>query len=305
MTKCWRDPRWNNVWNNWKDIPVEFRAALVWSFLTTGPRTKHEYPKIFMAMEQWKFSRHAVFLELEIDWMYGNLRVLCDRIEDIDIFRGLSLFFGGKAGNAKSIRDRFTRSKFNLKAMEMLDLVKKEQRDFQETWAWMDAWFLRRKQATKPPPLLTCLAKESERTWHQARVLAKNLDPLALKGPVSSKDAPRIHLGRSFPIDVAGQEIQKTVRSVEGLHGPAMIWGYVLHTPEPEIPYDPFPVHVSTWDPDFNRRWLNRPILHQADAFIGGSEDGLADLPLELGLAVDQLKKPNRPDSPMAHLVMA
>ena len=304
MRKVWKDARWNGKWDDWKDIPIELRAALVWSFLTTGPKTKNEYSKIFMAMEQWRYSRHAIFLELEIEWMFNAIKKLCPRIEEIDIYRSLSLFFNKKPGKAASIRDRFTRSKINSKVLEMLYISKKMQRDLSSSWEWMDDWYLNRKDDTNPPEFLIWLNQEQDRIASQKSVLSKSLSATALKGPSGSRNAPLLHLGRSFPIEVSGQEIQKTIRAVEGPAGKAMIWGYVLQEQEPDIPYEPFPMHVSDWDSSFNQRWLERRILHDADALLGGEENGLTDFPLELGLAIDQLRKPNRKDSPMSHLVL-
>ena len=305
MRKTWKDSRWNGKWNDWKDIPIELRAALAWSFLNTGPKTKNEYSKIFMAMEQWRYSRHAVFLELEIEWMYNSIKTLCNTIEDIDIYRCVSIFFNKKPGNATSIRDRFTRSKINSKVLEMLDVSKKVQRDIGCSWGWMDDWYLKRKNDSNQPEFMNWLGQEQDRIARQKGVPSRFLPTTALKGPSGSKIAPLLHLGRSFPIEVSGQEIQKTIRAVEGPTGKAMVWGYVLLEPEPDIPYEPFPTHVSDWDSSFNQRWLERRILHDTDALLGGEENGLKDFPLELGLAIDQLRKPDRKDSPMSHLVLS
>jgi len=304
MPITWKDSRWNGEWKDWKKIPIELRAALIWSFLNTGPKTKNEYTKIFMAMEQWRYSRHAVFLELEIEWMFNSIKTLCDRIEDIDIYRCISIFFNKKPGKATSVRDRFTRVKINSKILEMLYTSKNTRHNLTSSWEWMNDWYLKRNIDSNPPEFLHWLRQEQDRISKQKGVSSKSLSETALKGPDDSKEAPLLHLGRSFPIDVSGQEIQKTIRAVQGPTGKAMIWGYVLHEPEPGIPYEPFPTHVSDWDSSFNQRWLERRVLHEADAILGGEKDGLTDFRMELGLATDQLRNPNRKDSPMSHLVL-
>ncbi|WP_257309740.1 hypothetical protein [Geothrix fuzhouensis] len=304
MTKVWKDPRWNKQWLEWDDIPSEFRAALIWAFLTTGPETKDEFAKMFIAMEQWKYSRFKIFLELEILWINNTLDMLCDDIEGIDICRGISMFFSKKLGNEYSIEDRINLKKVNLVTPEMLKKIDIKKRDLSSSWNWMDSWFLKCHEKENSVSFLEWVPQELDRISKQDRV-PKSQSTLSIRQKSSETEQHALlHLGRSFPIDTSGQEIQKTIRVVEGPEGPAMTWGYILRDIEPEIPYSPFPVYVSDWDADFNSRRFKHLLLREDDAFIGGKSGGLVDFPKDLRSAADLLRRRNRLESPMSHLVL-
>jgi hypothetical protein len=313
-TKHWADPRWNNRWLSWGMIPVELRAALTWAFLTSGPQTKEEFEQIITIFEQWRYSVFSILLELEIKWMHDSIKQVCCDIENIDIYRCISLFFGAKPGGERSVSGRFLNDKKKQNGLFMLENWELSKRNIDRSWEWMDEWYF--KTAQQRPCFTEWVNQELESISNQKCAYLKPSNEHKTPNKNSRNYAPLLHLGRCFPIGVNGQEIQKTIRSPQMLdksdigmrETETMIWGYILHDVEPGIPYDPFPTNVSNHDPNYNLYRLSMKTYIDSDAYIGGRDcdrnidNGLIDFPLELRLAADTLRRPNRPSSPMSHL---
>jgi hypothetical protein len=328
------DDRYRKRWKEWRNIPVEFRAVIIWAFLNSGPRTKADYSTLFMAMEQWNYYKIDILFELEIQWMYESIIQLCPDISDVCVFEGLSIFLNRKAGDIENIERRFKEYRKITVTSEMIKNLMVKPMMTKEFWSWMNYWYLNERNIETEmhptnvapiDPLEPVLLPKHEKKAGWPRSLPgfpewiqRELEMIskqnAIHGApnrrkpankdVCSAELPVIHGGRVFPFNASGQEIEKTILAMEVGGRSVMVWGYRLLEFEPDVPYTPFASHFSPRDSDDHARKLQSAMFRESDWIVGGEEDGLTDLPAVLNETVRVLKRPNRDRSPLSHLVI-
>ncbi len=253
-----------------------------------------------LAMEQWDYSRFAVFRELEIRWMTKKIEDKCPEMNDAILDQGLVICLNIGSSHL-TLKDRRPKNTPKHKYLTMIKSLNKNNKRVQEAWEWMEAWYVLNQQKKSAIEFEDWFSNqldrisEWEKNWPSVFPDAAN--------PLFNENFPFLHQGRAFPIDTAGTEIQKTLRLVPNAHKVANAWGYVLKNLEPEIPFDPFPYYPPLVDPDWYRWFLSQDFIHDELSFIGGPT-GLVDYAYEMREAEKILRMPKRKESPMSKIVL-
>jgi hypothetical protein len=298
--RSWPASNWNGLWKKWSDIPCEYRALLLWGFLTSGPIEKEEYFQVMLALEQWDYSRFSVFREFEIKWITAKIQNKCPEMNYKFLDLAIVIFLNiGSSG--LTLKDRRTVNTPRHKDLNMIKSLNLNSDKFNKSWEWMESWYVKNhnKQCTiEFEEWFSCEINRINEWENQWPSVFPDLASLPF-----NPDFPFLHQGRSFPIDASGTEIQKTIRLVPSAPRPSNAWGYILRTPEPEIPHDPFPYYPPLIDKDWYRWFLSQDFIHEWTSYVGGPS-GLLDYAHEMREAEKVLRKPNRQDSPMSKIVL-
>lgn len=299
--KSWPATGWHGLWTKWGEIPCEFRALLIWSFLTSGPVEKEDYFKVMLAMEQWDHSRFSVFNELEIKWMTEAIQKVCPQMNATILDQGIVMFLNIGSSHL-TLKKRRSGKLEKHKQLAMINSLNLSSKKMDKVWEWMESWYAMNTGKNCNMEFEIWFSKEIERIneWEKAWPV---VFPDSSDKPFNEK-FPFLPQSRAFPIDMAGTEIQKTIRLVPNANKVATSWGYILNNPEPEIPYDPYPYFSPLVDPEWYGWFLSQDFIHGQLAFVGGPT-GLIDYAREMREAERILKTPKRRESPMSKIMLA
>lgn len=291
-----KDPRWKGPWRSWTDIPIEMRAGLVWAFLTSGPDSKEDYLKLFMAMELWEYSKYSILKEFEIQWMNKKISSLCPDMSFPDRCRAISIFMNN-AGNYDNVQDHLDRP-HQFQILNKINNLNIEDKTLIRAWEWMEEFYLGAERDSPCPPFLEWIGLELNRISNQ------EFNPFkSIKMVEKLSNSPHLHMGRVFPIDRNALQIQKTLQRIIINGKEATAWGYRLYMPESDLRFEPFPSFTSMRGTERHQYILGTEFFSDNNAVVGGPPAGLRDLPSELAEAADRLKSPSRPASPMSSIV--
>ena len=132
----WSAKGWHGLWTKWSEIPYEFRALLIWAFLTSGPTERDEYFKIMLAMEQWDHSRLSVFQELEIRWMTEKIEQKCPEMKNEILDQGIVLYLNIGLSNS-TLKSRRSPNTPKIKDLTMIRSLNLNSEKLQNSWEWM------------------------------------------------------------------------------------------------------------------------------------------------------------------------
>lgn len=303
-------------WGHWHIIPVEFQAVLIWAFLNSGPSSKRDYAILFSALEDLSYDKLNILLESEIEWMSDAIKKLCPKISNECVCEGISLFFNKKSGDFTKVKERFYKEKFVNRTSEMLKQININSMKTRWSWSWIESWYLNNKTEpfkeqdlyekwpVAPLGFSEWLQQELKMISRQNAIQPLSGMKLGTERQETTTKPPLLHGGRIFPLDMSGQEVEKSIREVVVDGRSVMVWGYRLLEFEPDVPYIPFATHFSPRDSDDHKRKLQSVLWHKSDWIVGGEASGLVDLPAVLRDAVRVLKSRNRETSPLSHIVV-